>query len=847
MLMTRRSGDGADGERLSAQRLAAPTSANPPLAAVGAAGSPAFPALAAEQTRDHPDPEPTMTTAARFNRLSIALLLSATALTLPALARAQAATADTVSQGAEHARLLPIANAESESVQVSEVVITSRHRSEDAQKVPVAASVIGGEFLTKTNTSTISQVAQYVPSLQFTFFNARNANINIRGLGNNIGLANDGIEPGVGFYVDGVYYDRPATATFDLVDLDKVEVLRGPQGTLFGKNTTAGAINITTEAPTSVPHAQAEASGGNLGYFQFKGAVSGPIFGDVLTGRLSVAGTTREGLLTNVYSGKTVNAYRNRTVRAQLAYRPNENLKVRLIGDYSRQDTNCCDLVLSGIVSPPNGKNFNALTAMFGYTPVINPFARQADTNSTIQARQETGGVSAQVDWTLPQVTLTSVTAWRFWNWWPSNDSDYTPLSVLTASQNGDHQRQVSQEVRIASNGVHKLDYVGGLYVYNEQISAIGKQQFGNAASAFLLKSTLPSVVADGYTLNFRASYHTNSLATFGQAVWHITPRLNLTGGLRYTYDHKSGWFSQIASGGAPLTGPLAALAPFRAALGTSAAFTISTNEGDLSGMGDLSYQITPDILAYATYSHGDKSGGLNLTQLPAGASAVIAPETLDHYEIGAKTRLFDRRVTVNADLFWEDDHNYQANIVDPALGKQYLSNVPKVRSRGVEVDITAQPSENWSLYASGIYDDAIYQSYVNGVCPLETITQPHCDLSGKPLAGTPEWTISAGGEFHHAVWSGAEGYLGVDYRYRSSVYSAATDSIYSRLGDLSVADARLGVRSQSGRWDAYLWAKNLTDEKYFTFTAAGVGNTGALVSQLGDPRAFGGTFRLRY
>jgi iron complex outermembrane receptor protein len=726
-------------------------------------------------------------------------------------------------------------------------VITARHRTEDVQKVPVAVSVIGGDFIDKTNTSNIAQISQFVPSVQFTFFNARNANINVRGIGNNVGLANDGIEPGVGFYVDGVYYSRPATATFDLVDIDHVEVLRGPQGTLFGKNTTAGAINITTKGPSFTPEATAEASGANLGYFQFKGAVAGPIIANKLAGRLSIATTSRSGLLVNEEGGNRVNAYRNRSIRAQLLYQPTDNIKARLIGDFSKQDTNCCVLVLSGIVSPPNGKDFRALAQSFGYTPTVDPFSRQADVNSTVQARQETGGVSSQVDWTLPGMILTSVTAWRYWNWYPANDADNTPISVLTKAQNGDHERQFTQEFRLASSGSGPIEYVGGLYLFSEQIKAITTTTYGNAGAAFILGATRPSIIADGYTIDSGGTYHTTSLAAFGQAVWHVTSRLKLTGGLRYTYDHKRGLFSQVVSGGAPLTGTLAALAPLRAALGTSTAFNAGFDDGAVSGLADISYQITPDIMAYANYARGDKSGGLNLTQLPAGANSIIAPETLDAYEVGLKTHLFDGAVTLNGALFWQNDQNYQANLIDPVIGKQYLSNVPKVRSRGVEVDATARLGENLNLYSSLAYDDAIYDSFVNGVCGLERITSPRCDLSGADLAGVPRWSVSVGGEYHRPITDTVEAFGGFDYTFRSSLYSAATDSIYSKLPALSLVNARLGVRSARSAWSAYVWVKNLADEKYFTFTSAGTGNTGALFSQLGDPRAFGATFRVKY
>ena len=774
--------------------------------------------------------------AARMAAMFGASALTALAAAHPASAQAPAATDPAAAQPAAAA--------------VSEVVVTARHRSEDVQKVPVAVSVLGGQFLAKTNTTNIAQISQFVPSVQFSFFNARNANINIRGLGNNIGLASDGLEPGVGFYIDGVYYDRPATATFDLVDIDRVEVLRGPQGTLFGKNTTAGAINIATAAPTFTPQGVAEISGGNYGYFQAKAAISGPIVSDVLAGRLSLSTTTREGVITNVYDNDKVNGYQNLAARAQLLYAPNSSFKLRLIADYSKQDTNCCDLVLAGVVSPPNGKNFYAYANAFGYNPVVNPGARQADTNAPIYARQETGGFSAQADWTNSKIAITSVTAWRFWNWWPSNDGDYTPLSIINTTQNGDYQNQISQELRIASVGGGRVDYVGGLYVYHEQISAVGQLSFGDAASYFLLSPLLPSLVANGYTENFTGSFDTTSLAAFGQAVWHVTPKWNLTGGLRYTYDEKYGSFNQVASGGAPLTGGLAFLAPFRALLGASDAFTVTDDRGDLSGQADVSYQATSNVLAYLNYAKGYKSGGLNLTQLPAGASPVVAPESIDSVEAGLKTRLFDRRVTLNVDAFWERDNNYQANIYDPTLGKQYLSNVPEVQSQGVEADLHAQPTENLSLYGSVTYDDAIYATYPTAPCGLEHVTQPSCDLSGRPLAGTSLWTAAAGGEYQYLVSLGArqaQAYIGADYSYRSSTYSAATDSIYSALPPLGLVNARVGVRAVDGRWDAYVWSRNLGATRYFTFVSAGVGNTGALVAQLGDPQTFGGTIRLRY
>jgi iron complex outermembrane receptor protein len=776
----------------------------------------------------------------RARRVSLSLLLGLTSLsgvagwTQTASAAAAAATAADTSVGT-----------------VGEIVVTARHRSENLQNVPVSVSALGADFIKRTNTSNIGQIAQLVPSLSFSFFNARNANLNIRGLGNNVGLANDGLEPGVGFYVDGVYYNRPATAVFDLLDIAQVEVLNGPQGTLFGKNSTAGAVTVTTEPPKFTPEFTGELSGGNYGYFQQWYAASGPLVEDKLAGRITFGTTTRSGYLYNSTKGGDVNNYRDLNVRAQLLWTPTSDFKMHLIGDYSDQRTNCCDEVLAGIVSPPNGKNFVALSELFGYTPVANPKNRIAVSNAVIHANQETGGFSAQEDWSQPKFVLTSISSWRFWNWWPANDSDYTPIPVLNAAQNGDYQQQWSQELRIASAGSNRIDYVGGVYAFYEHVKALGYTQYGSAATGYLISPALPSIVLNDVALNTYPIYKTTSLAAFGQATWHATSKLNVTGGLRYTYDKKDGSFDQVASGGAPLTGYPPALQAIRSAFVSNDSFNLSSSNGDLSGLADISYQATHDVMFYATYSKGYKSGGLNLAQLPSNIPLVIAPESIDMYEGGVKSTLFDHRLTFNSDVFFENDTNYQANLIQTAAPyKLYLANIPKVQSQGVEVSINATPFSGLSVYGSGIYDKAIYADYPNAPCGLEHILLPSCNLNGAPLGGVPKWTVSAGGEYDYPVNIGAREvsiYLGADYTYRSSVYSAATDSIYSKLADLQLLNLRLGVRDATNKLDLYFWAKNVTNHFYFTFVGGGLGNTGALDGQPGDPRTYGVTLRFHY
>lgn len=731
-----------------------------------------------------------------------------------------------------------------------EIVVTARHRDERAQDVPIALSVVGGDLLTKTNTTSVADLSKLAPTLSFQAYNPRNTNLNIRGLGNNIAIASDGLDPGVGFYIDQVYYNRPGTAAFDLIDIEQIEVLRGPQGTLYGKNTTAGAVSVTTAKPKFTPEVNAEMTVGNIGFLQGKAAVNVPLVDDVLAMRLSGSITSRDGTLTNQLTGKKQNNRNSYLLRGQLLFQPNPNVSVRVIGDYGKQKQDCCGQVIADIVSPANGKNFRSIAGLFGYTPVIDPFARKTFNDRAITMSNESGGVSAQIDVELSGATLTSVSAWRFWNWAPTIDLDFIPLSSFAVADNADQQNQYSQELRVASNGGGKIDYVAGLFFYDETIDQNLIVNYGSAATQLLISQALPALILNGVSKVDTNRYHSTSLAAYGQATLHLTDALSLTGGLRYSHDNKRGNYSSVASGGLPLAGPLAAFAPLRAGFASSGAFDIQSKVGKVSGSANISYKVSPDAMVYAGYSRGNRSGGLNLTQLASGISPVVAPESIDAYEVGLKSNMLDNRLIFNVAAFLQNDRDYQATVADPTrLAVIYLSNVPKVRSKGFEIDMNGAVSNNFSVYGALAYTDAKLVSYPAAACPLELSNRNTCDLSGYPIAGIPKWSASVGGEAKQPVTvfdTASEAYLGFDYSYRSSVnnggYSAATV-----LPPLNLANVRLGVRALNRRTDLSVWVKNLFDKEYFSDIAAGVGNTGLLTGQLGDPRTYGVTLRLHF
>ena len=745
----------------------------------------------------------------------------------------------------------------------AEIIVSARRRDESAQDVPVALSAISADTLAATGNYTLTQIQQIVPSLQVFSFNPRNTNINIRGLGSNVALTNDGLENGVGFYVDNVYYGRVGQTQFDLVDLAQIEVLRGPQGTLFGKNTTAGAINITSRKTSFDPEFSGEASVGDYGYYQLRASASGGLVDDLIALRLSGAVTERRGFLYNVTQKARAQDYANWTVRGQLLITPASDLEIRVIGDFSRQKQNHVLNVFAdffgtydnGTVIP---NNFAARVARFPtYSfPTIAPFARRGEADGHYQSDMDGYGVSGQLDWDVGPAKLTSVTAYRWWDWNPANDGDSTSLPVVTLAQQANRQRQFSQELRLASDTGGPVDYVVGAYYFWQIIRGYGKTAYGSAAPAWFLPTT-PAAAANaalvGFEANSTSDPRTRSLAFFGQADWKISDRLTLTAGLRYTHEKKDGSFNQFWVAGtdpASLPALTATIVAIRNQFNPVTSYSTAFTDNSLSGLATLSWKFTDNALAYATYSRGNKSGGLNLTNLPAGINPDVAPETVDSYEIGLKSQWWDRKVTLNLAGYWTDIGNYQTAITEQvanSIFRQYIANIPGVRSRGVEGDLSVAPSQRVSFYASAAYADTTYSRYPNAPQAPERGTGFQ-DLSGERLPGVPKFTYSVGGDASAPL--GALGgrdlslYVHADYSHRSTFNTSPSNSRFADVPAFGIANARIGFRTDDGLLDLSIWARNLFDKDYFQTLSPGA--TGLVTALIGEPRTVGVTLRTR-
>jgi iron complex outermembrane recepter protein len=746
-----------------------------------------------------------------------------------------------------------------------DVVVTARRREERVQEVPIAVAVIDGEQLAESGAFNTNRLQQLQPSLQFYSSNPRNSAINIRGLGAPFGLTNDGIEQGVGFYVDGVYIGRVGASTFDFVDVERVEVLRGPQGTLYGKNTTAGAVNITTRAPSFTPEASVEVSLGNYEFLQAKSSVSAPL-GETVAFRLSTSGTTRDGTIQNIRTGVDQHRLRNLGVRGQLLWNATPDLDFTLAGDFNRQNPLCCVqyYARTGATQRPLNRQYAALAAAFGYAPPsTDPFDRVTDLDAASNSRQEIGGVSLVASWDVGGATITSVTAWRYWDWLPANDRDFIGLPITTVSQNPSQQEQSSQEVRIASNGAGPLQYTLGAFYFHQTIDTQGSQVQGPAASRWLLNPSSASAnnpaVLDGLTSTNTIGFDNTSFAVFGKLNWEVVDGLRIQPGLRVNYDKKSGSYLAVVTTG---TGSTTLTNDQRGVLAPQS-YDPEFSDWNVSGDFTVSYDFSEDVHVYATYARSFKSGGINLSGLPLDASnnpilsvETVKPEKVNHWEVGLKTQFLDRRATVNLAAYWTEVEDYQATVTNGQLGviRGYLANAGKVRVRGVELDSSFRPSARLNLYANAAYTDAEYVDFPDAPCPPELaggstgatpsapgtpggVSPPFCDISGQTLPGISKWALSYGGEYKVPAGAG-EAYLGYDGNYRTRFSSNPSPSAYTWIDGYSLSNFRLGYRE--GDFNIFAWVRNAFDEEYFELLSVQSGSTGLIIGQPGDPRTYG-------
>ncbi|WP_434701175.1 TonB-dependent receptor [Pseudomonas sp. D1-36] len=750
---------------------------------------------------------------------------------------------------------------------LDQTTVTARRREEDPQDVPIPINVLYGDQLDEAGLHRLQDIQQRVPGLVVSGHDARYAGFGLRGFGAT--AYNDGLEGSVGTYVDGVYQARQGMAFSELMDIERIEVLRGPQGTLFGKNTTAGALNIVTRQPTFQPEANLEASYGERGLREYRGTVSGPLQDGVLAGRLNVFDGSSEGAVENLHDGSRLGDADSQGLRGQLLWTPNSDFSARLIADYAEQNE-AGNVLLVNHYSEQTRKRAKFL----GY-PLAEPDPYQRENRIDAPGRPRTlqNGVSLELNWDLDEaMRFTSITAYRDWDYRAGRDGDSTALAVAQSETELGH-RQFSQEWRLSGTAGSSVDYVAGLYYLRQQLDRQIDAEFGPDAAPWFVGDQLealqkifgisftdprqvPSVLLDGARQRYDGEQKGDSRAVFGQLSWRPIDPLELTGGLRYSQERKDGWISRDVSNLAPLNG----LPPvFQVggqllrdiALGGTYYREDSIKENNVSGLLSASYRFSDAVMGYVSWSRGYKAGGINFDVIGPFTEPTFEPERATSLEVGMKTQFWDQRALLNLAVYQTDVDDYQALTYSPPTSlfapplRDNLINVGKVRLRGIEFDSAWQLTSQLTGRLGVAWSDARYRSFPNAPCPPAS-GQWTCDLSGERLYNAPEWNLSSGLDHTHPLPYGLELYSGVDYSFRTGYYGTLEGGEGSYQPSYGLTNLRLGMRSQDRAWEVEGWVRNVFDRNYITavYSLLGAGDYGVMT---GSERTVGTTVRFRY
>ena len=678
---------------------------------------------------------------------------------------------------------------------LDEVVVTARRREERLQDVPVAVTALSSEALENLQASDIGALQGAVPNLTLHEGDAANAVVYLRGVGQVDSLAF--ADPGVGVYVDDVYLGRAQGAFLSVYDVDRIEVLRGPQGTLYGRNTIGGAVKFVSTPLSADWGGRAEASVGDYGLLEARISAGGALNDDAtLLGKAAVSVSRRDGYSDNAFTGSDDGDKDQIAGRVSLEYRPADALSFRLNVDASRD-------------RPDTSRTPARATPVFGLYPdtMSDPFKVDADFNDL--NRLDTFGAALTADWAVSDLwSFKSVTAWRSMDYASHLDLDATPLALFGVYVD-ENQHQFSQEFQLTYAG-ERLNAVAGVFYFDET----------DLTYSGLLGPVISLVTG---SIN---DQHNRSWAAYGQATYDLSERLSLTAGLRYTFEDKDFRRTQTFYG--PLTEPPARDDP--GLLVTD----IDTSESwdSWSPKLGLDYAVSDDVMAYVSVSRGFKSGGFDGRANDASGAAPYDPETLWAYEAGVKSTLMDRRLTANMAVFWNDYTDLQLSSFSADGGGGFIAlftNAGAATIRGAELELIARPIPELTLNATVGYLDARYDDYI-GPGGVDISDQRH-------LVNAPEWSARLGGVYVADLGVNGSLTLGADASYRSKVYPTVSSSEVLAQDGYTLVDAFVRWSDRDDRLFLQLGGQNLTDERHIEQGFDLSDSLGYQLAYLGAPR----------
>ena len=733
----------------------------------------------------------------------------------------------------------------------AEIVVTAQKRTERLQDVPVAVSVISGVALEAKGGVNIESAQYLVPTLNFRKSGAAiNQSLFLRGVGTStFSIAG---EPSVSTVVDGVVYSRAGEAFSDLVDIERIEVLRGPQGTLFGKNSSAGVVNIITKAPTKDFGGSLEAGYADRGEYRGRAVINLP-FGDDAGLRITGFYSKYDGNIFNAAANvnRYVNGYERYGFRAALVGNITPDLKVTVIGDWRKANDDCCAEVIGG--ANPTGTAIVALTGLpataLAGTQFSGDKSRTIRQNLVTQSRQASYGTSVQLDWNAGNVTATSITAFRRFDEQEIRDGDFVDTAYVGLNQLHDNGPQTgrtfTQELRLSSNGKQFIDYTLGAFY------SAAKTDRTFTRNDVLCTGTAGAVCGTtGTTTTFPSGTATfgstfKNLAFFGQATVNVSDSFRLIGGLRYTADQLDVFHSRRTT----LTGPginpnfdAGTYAEYLRLVSTGVAANVAQGASvvasngvpfrnkatstNWSGKGGAQFDLSRNNTLYATYSRGYKGPAFNIFfNLQALGAGPIEPETSDAYEVGLKNTFFDGKLVLNLAAYYAKYKNFQANNPDVVAGVVVtrFTNAGDISTRGGEVDFVLRPVRDLNISGGVAYTDARVDLFKAPPGAASSAIVP----AGTQLAYAPKWKGSLGVDYRLRTGGAIDVQVGAQGSFQSSQLSLFDPSVIirdaGRIKAYGLLDLSAGIISSDDRFRLMVQVKNAFDQSF----AAAITNGG--------------------
>ena len=708
------------------------------------------------------------------------------------------------------------------------IIVTARKRVENVQDVSESITVVSGESIETMQVIQPSDLTRIAPALTFRDNPIpTSSGFAVRGIGTS--TFSSTVEQSVSTVVDGVVLGQPQSAAA-LIDIGRVEVLEGPQGLLFGKNASAGLVNIVTNTPRlGRLAAEASVTYGSDGELRNTGVLNVPI-GDKLAVRLVGFRNRTDGFIHNRFLNEDYNGEKNYGFRGKLLFEPSDNVSLLISADYAKDNSACCFATARKLGTNTNLANYFNL---YGITPgpdnldvvASKPFGTYPGAPLRVYK-----GISAQLDVDMGGVEMTSITAYRNNHYILDFDGDQTPLDRFDYNGGDYNYKQFSQELRLASSAGQKVEWLAGLFYFRST-----NDVFFQAGGRLLGPAPLPLVVAV-----IETDFRSESLAGFGSATWNASEALRLRVGGRLTRDDlKARRLAYDLPGSRPGSSAI---------IGSVAGDTTETGRTtNFSWKVTGEYDVAPDVMVYANVARGYKGPGLASSGIiQPGVDPIIRPEKVWAYDLGIKASFLDNRATFNAALFYEDFTDFQTQIYDTSTNPPGFrtTNAGGLKTKGVQAQFSIRPADGLTLSANGIYVDAKYHDLDGLSCPYAWTVptpsngcrivagRPVIDASGNRLANAPKFKFNLSANYEAPIADGVDLLFATDYSWRSDEQFSANGDPLTIQPAFGIWNGSIGLSLDDGKWELRAFVRNLLDKQYVTLLSPNAADTSGGYSQ---------------